>query len=70
MRKLPLVLTAAGLSTAAAPAVAADLQVSIEVPRISSASYHRPYVAAWIERADQTNARTLAVWYDQALPNA
>lgn len=69
MRTLPLVLTAAGLSAAAAPALAADLQVTVEIPRIASASYHRPYVALWIEREDQTNARTLAVWYDQALPN-
>ena len=66
MRKLPLVLTAAGL-TAAAPAVAnaADLTVNVELPRISSASYHRPYVAVWIEKPDQSTAQTLAVWYQQ-----
>ncbi|MGH7021602.1 MAG: DUF2271 domain-containing protein, partial [Brevundimonas sp.] len=64
MRKLPLVLTAAGLA-AAAPAVAsaADLTVSVELPRIASASYHRPYVAVWIENPDQSTAQTLAVWY-------
>lgn len=66
MRKLPLVLTAAGLA-AAAPAVAsaADLTVNVELPRISSASYHRPYVAVWIEKPDQSTAQTLAVWYQQ-----
>ena len=48
----------------AGPALAAGLAVSIEVPRLNVSEYHRPYVAAWIERADNTLATTLAVWYD------
>ncbi|WP_213956381.1 DUF2271 domain-containing protein [Variovorax sp. dw_954] len=47
-----------------APAFAAGLGASIEVPRLNVAEYHRPYVAAWIERADNTVAATLSVWYD------
>jgi hypothetical protein len=47
-----------------APAFAAGLGASIEVPRLSVAEYHRPYVAAWIERADKSVATTVAVWYD------
>ncbi|MFN3536750.1 MAG: DUF2271 domain-containing protein [Brevundimonas sp.] len=66
MRVLPLAIAAAG--AAASPALAADLNVSVEIPRIATASYHRPYVAVWIERADRTSAGTLAVWYDTALP--
>lgn len=54
---------------AATPAAAGDLTVTVEIPRINSASYHRPYVAIWIERPDQTAVRTLAVWYDVGLPN-
>jgi len=65
MRKLSLALSAAALSAAAAPAMAADLTVSVEIPRVSGASYHRPYVAVWIERPDNTAVRTLAVWYQQ-----
>ena len=68
MRLLPVVVTTAGLSAswaAAAPALAADLSVSVELPRIATASYHRPYVAIWIERPDQTAVQTLAVWYQQ-----
>ena len=65
MRKLPLVLTTATLTAAAAPAMAANLSVSVELPRISSASYHRPYVAVWIENPDQSMNRSLAVWYQQ-----
>ena len=66
MRKLTLAATAlaAGSAAAAAPAVAADLNVSVEIPRLSVAAYHRPYVAVWIERPDNTAVRTLAVWYE------
>lgn len=48
----------------AGPAVAAGLGVNIEIPRLNVSEYHRPYVAAWIERADNSMATTLAVWYD------
>ena len=66
MRSLPLLLTTAALGAIAAPALAADLTVTVEIPRISVAAYHRPYVAVWIERPDQTAVRTLAVWYQQS----
>ncbi len=46
------------------PAFAAGLGVNVEIPRINTAEYHRPYVALWIERDDQSVARQLAVWYD------
>lgn len=48
----------------AAPAFSASLGVNIEVPRLNVSEYHRPYIATWIERADNTVAGTLAVWYD------
>ncbi len=48
----------------AAPAFAADANLKIELPRLSVAEYHRPYVAVWVERADQGFAGNLAVWYD------
>lgn len=69
MRALPLALTTVTLGAAALPAAAADLSVSIEVPRLAGAGYHRPYVAVWIERPDQTAVRTLAVWYQQTANN-
>lgn len=46
------------------PAIAADLSLKVEVPRLNVAEYHRPYVAIWIERADQSLAANLSVWYD------
>lgn len=52
----------------AVSASAADLTVAVETPRIAVAGYNRPYVAAWVERPDQSDARTLFVWYDTAQP--
>jgi hypothetical protein len=46
------------------PASAAELTVKLELPRIPVAEYHRPYAAVWVERADQSVAANLAVWYD------
>jgi hypothetical protein len=66
MRILPLL--AAGLATA--PTTAAELRVTLEIPRLAVAEYHRPYVAIWVERADQQAAATLAVWYDMKQRNA
>ena len=64
-RTLPLML-AAGAASLAAPAMAADLTVTLEVPTIATAAYHRPYVAVWIEQQDtaQTAVRTVALWYE------
>lgn len=49
---------------AATPALAADLNVSVEIPRLTVAEYHKPYVAMWVEKPDQSVAANLAVWYD------
>lgn len=64
MRQLPLILTTAAAAAVAGPALAGDITVSVEIPRLSVAAYHRPYVAVWIERPDNTAVRTLAVWYE------
>jgi hypothetical protein len=49
----------------AAPAVAADLNVTVQIPQLDVAEYHRPYTAVWIEREDHSVAAQLAVWYAQ-----
>ncbi|MFX6846194.1 DUF2271 domain-containing protein, partial [Acinetobacter baumannii] len=51
------------------PAVAADLSLKVEIPRLNVAEYHRPYVAIWIEKPDQAHVANLAVWYDIKLRN-
>ncbi len=54
-------LTAA---VAAIPVSAAELSLKIALPRMDIAEYHRPYVAVWIEKADQSFAGNVALWYD------
>lgn len=49
--------------------LAANLEVKVEIPRLNVAEYHRPYVAIWLERPDQSVAANLAVWYDIDLKN-
>ncbi|HYP34434.1 MAG TPA: DUF2271 domain-containing protein [Burkholderiaceae bacterium] len=57
-----LALTAA---VAALPARSAELALKIQLPRMDIAEYHKPYVAAWIEKAsDQSFAGNVALWYD------
>ena len=58
---------AAGAS-AAVPVGAQTMDVTITVPRLSVAEYHRPYVAVWIEKAGEA-PRTLSVWYDYDMKN-
>jgi hypothetical protein len=53
----------AALALAAASASAADLTLNLEIPTLPVAEYHRPYVAIWVEGADQNIAANLALWY-------
>lgn len=48
----------------ATPGLAADMNLTVEIPTLKVAEYHRPYVAVWIEREDHGVAANLAVWYD------
>jgi hypothetical protein len=52
------------LPLASSWAMGADLTVKFELPQLNVAEYHKPYVAVWIERADQSVANTLSVMYD------
>ncbi|MBC8027583.1 MAG: DUF2271 domain-containing protein [Steroidobacteraceae bacterium] len=47
----------------AGTAQAAELALNVEIPTLPVAEYHRPYVAIWVEGADQAIAANLAVWY-------
>ena len=47
----------------AGPAAAAGT-VSVTIPRLNVAEYHRPYVAGWIDPAGGGASRSLFVWYD------
>lgn len=54
------------LMSSAGTAQAAGFAVSLEIPRLDVVEYHRPYIAAWIERPDRSIATQLAVWYQQS----
>ena len=56
-------LTIALSGLLALPAYAAELNLSVEIPQLNVAEYHRPYVAIWLEGADQKVAADLSVWY-------
>jgi hypothetical protein len=59
--------TSLALATAvvAVPALSAEATLKIQLPRLDIAEYHKPYVAAWIEKAsDQSFAGNVALWYD------
>lgn len=47
-----------------APAMAGDLAVKLDIPQLNVAEYHKPYVAVWLERPDQSFVANLAVLYD------
>ncbi|WP_267381220.1 MULTISPECIES: DUF2271 domain-containing protein [unclassified Sphingomonas] len=46
----------------AAPAAAGT--VTVTVPRLDVAEYHKPYVAIWLTPAGGGPARTIALWYE------
>ena len=58
---------AALVSLLAASAAMAGTELTIEIPQLGVAEYHRPYVAAWIEKPDRSVAANLSVWYDIAM---
>lgn len=44
-------------------AQAAELEVTVEIPRLNVSEYHRPYVAIWIQDGRRRVVSNLAVWY-------
>jgi hypothetical protein len=64
IRLTGLTVTALGASAlVAGPAAAQTLDLTITIPKMSVAEYHRPYVAVWLEK-EGAAPRSLAVWYD------
>ena len=41
---------------------AAPSQITVELPAIETSQYHRPYVAVWVEDAQQQPVRLIALW--------
>lgn len=59
-----LAITALFPTLVAYPAFAAEVAMSIQIPRLEVSEYHRPYVAVWLEGADGIALGNVAVWYD------
>lgn len=66
MKKL---LTSLTLLIVANVGQAETITLEIQIPSLSVAEYHRPYVAAWIENEQGQFIANLSVWYDQKLRN-
>lgn len=64
------VLTLAGLSLLTGQAMADDIRIEVDIPRLEVAEYHKPYVAVWIAAPDQSVVSNVAVWYQQARSGA
>ncbi|NKI94447.1 DUF2271 domain-containing protein [Rhizobacter sp. SG703] len=63
--KLSYSMAMGAAAALAAPAFAADATLKLELPQLSVAEYHKPYVAVWVEKAsDQGFASNVALWYD------
>lgn len=56
------ILAGLALVLAAGTVAGAELTLTVGIPRIDVSEYHRPYVAVWVEDADQ-KVTNLAVWY-------
>ncbi len=52
-----------GATIVPAAAQAQTLDVTVTLPRLTVAEYHKPYVAIWLEKPGSP-ATTLTVWYD------
>ncbi len=58
LSSLPLLVA----GTIALPASAAT--ISVTIPKIAVAEYHKPYVVGWLEPVAGGEAKTVFVWYD------
>lgn len=57
-------LTTLAASSSLSSSLASEATISIDVPQLDVAEYHKPYVAMWVEQADGGKITNLAVWYD------
>ena len=47
------------------PSGAAQLQVELEIPKIDTVEYHRPYLAVWVEDEKNQQVTQIALWLEQ-----
>jgi len=66
---LPALLFAAAQCISVPSVYAAELSVTLAIPKLDVAEYHKPYVAIWIENNSTKAVTNLAVWYDADMRN-
>jgi hypothetical protein len=57
-----------GTAFATATVFAQTIDLTVNIPRLTVAEYHKPYVAVWLEK-EGAPPRTLSVWYDNDMKN-
>ena len=61
---MPKVLCLAVPVITAGAAHAGGIELTVEIPKLNVAEYHRPYVAIWIQDGTNKVVANLSVWYD------
>ncbi|MAT92370.1 MAG: hypothetical protein CME59_07195 [Halioglobus sp.] len=69
MSRISSITVLLAMTIASVPAGARELSLEIEVPRLQVAEYHRPYLAIWVARTDNSVAQHLSVLYDLDMEN-
>lgn len=46
-------------------AQSADMAVTLTIPKLDTAEYHRPYVAIWLQDVARKDIRDIAVWHER-----
>lgn len=63
MRKVSLALVL--LSGLVLSATASELEIALQLPKISEGQYHRPYVAVWVEDSSEKSVRLIEIWREK-----
>lgn len=61
-------LSTAGMKAEELKMASQQLELTVEIPRLKVAEYHRPYVAIWIQGEKPEDLVNLAVWYQLKNP--
>lgn len=61
MKRITISLISAALF-AVSPLQATEAEITLQIPEIETAQYYRPYVAVWVENAEQQSVKLIALW--------
>lgn len=54
-----------GTLVLALPLAASQLEISLQLPKVSEGQYHRPYVAVWVEDNTEKSVRLIEIWREK-----